>query len=662
MPTDSSKVWLFLLHIRHARFFLLVPLGFTLFAATEGSAENGGVLAQARVAPLFTKARQAEQRGDFAEAVRLYAEVIKIDPGIAEVWTNQGLCFYELNRHREATNSFAKAAELKPRLLVPRLFLGIEYLKLDQPQKAVSALQAALSIDPNHLQATYELANANVRLERFEQAVDLYRKLLGKNPQMEEAGYRLGIAYLNWSRWAARQLVDSVDASVYGKILYAELQAVAELRREAEANFLAAIARQPDLADARLAFALFYLDSQTPEQLDAARKQLTKAKDLRPGDLQVDMALVRLDLLQENFMGAVHRLKNPLRIDLPFARRHLVGLTMGLSPERLKTVIKSLEALEAETQADADALAKTSAEALLYSANLQLGTKAEAEHALRNLENLSRVQQLAPLEGSYSRRLQKLQQQQRSRRLSTVESLDLAVSAWNLGECDGALAAVLSVLQGEPNRRALFWLYRTCRSLAGQTFETTIAKNPESYRAHLMLGDLAKQSHDTAKAASEYEKAASIGIADPEIQLVLVQFLASNSRISEALEKAKSSVARFPTHAALNLESGKLLLKTGNAQQAIVHFQHALDTDSSLVEARAELADAYAASGDLWKAIKEMAQALPSDKDGSFHYRMGRWYQTVGQTSEASAAFAVASRLKESRRETERSKLIPLAP
>ena len=249
MRRDSSEVWFFLLHLRRARFFLLVPLGLALFVATAGSAENGDV------APLFTKARQAEQRRDFTEAARLYAEVIKIDPGIAEVWTNQGLCFHELNRHREAANSFAKAAELKPRLLVPQLFLGIEYLKLDQPQKAVSALQAALSIDPNHPQATYELANANVCLERFEQAVDLYRKLLGKTPQMEEAGYRLGIAYLNWSRWAARQLVDSVDASVYGKVLYAELQAVADLRREAEANFLAAIAKQPDLAEARLALA-----------------------------------------------------------------------------------------------------------------------------------------------------------------------------------------------------------------------------------------------------------------------------------------------------------------------------------------------------------------------------------------------------------------------
>jgi protein O-GlcNAc transferase len=159
-----------------------------------------------KITPLFSKARQAEQRRDFVEAARLYDQVLRIDPGIAEVWTNMGLCLHELSKHREAAKAFAKAAEIKPRLLVPHLFLGIEYLKLNQPEKAVSSLRSALSIEPKHPQATYELANACVRLEQFEEAVRLYRQLLRGNPEMEEAWYRLGIAHLNWSRSAARKL------------------------------------------------------------------------------------------------------------------------------------------------------------------------------------------------------------------------------------------------------------------------------------------------------------------------------------------------------------------------------------------------------------------------------------------------------------------------
>ena len=72
------------------------------------------------------------------------------------------------------------------------------------------------------------------------------------------------------------------------------------------------------------------------------------------------------------------------------------------------------------------------------------------------------------------------------------------------------------------------------------------------------------------------------------------------------------------------------------------------------------MAEAYATLGEFGKAIEEMKQLLRADKDGSSHYRIARWYQKLGQSSEANAAFAMASKLKETRRENERSKLVPL--
>jgi predicted Zn-dependent protease len=141
---------------------------------------------------------------------------------------------------------------------------------------------------------------------------------------------------------------------------------------------------------------------------------------------------------------------------------------------------------------------------------------------------------------------------------------------------------------------------------------------------------------------------------------LLIQFLTAKAKVPEALERARIAVERFPAHPALNQELGKLLLETGNAEDAIRHLQRALKADSNSAETRAQLASAYANSGDLGKAIKEMKQALPDDKDGSFHYRLGRWYQKIGQSTEADVAFAMATKLKAARRETERSKLHPI--
>ena len=78
--------------------------------------------------------------------------------------------------------------------------------------------------------------------------------------------------------------------------------------------------------------------------------------------------------------------------------------------------------------------------------------------------------------------------------------------------------------------------------------------------------------------------------------------------------------------------------------------------------ARAGLADSYAALGEFEKAIQEMKQALDADSDGSFHYRLGRWYQKTGLTHEANEAFATSSQLKENKREQERLKLALIEP
>jgi tetratricopeptide (TPR) repeat protein len=650
--------------IRPSPFFIIfTSLCSSSLALTQTLAQDLDSKAQAKIVPLFREARQAEQRRDFAEAARLYDQVLGMDPGIAEVWTNRGLCLHELSKHREAAKAFAKAAEIKPRLLIPHLFLGIEYLKLDQPQKAVSSLQSALSIEPDHSQATYELANAYVRLEQFEQAVRLYRRLIRKYPEMEEAWYRLGIAHLNWSRAAARKLIDSPDPTGYGKILFAELQAVAGRRQDAESNFQSAVAAHPNLVEARLAFGLFYLNAHAPGEIRAAEEQFNRAKELDPGSLRVELALIRLQLFQEDFAGTLHRLANALQVDLPFVRKHLTELAAGFTSDRLRRIITEVTTLERELRDEHGTSGKASAHALLYSANVELSAEEAAEAALSSFEQSAKLLTTSPASpnASYSLRLKQLQQQ-RTRPLSAAETLDLAVSALNLKEYDRALDSLLTVLRRASDNSAYYWLFRTCRELARETFQETIARNPDSYRAHLLLADLANERRDTAKAHSEYEKALSRGNADPEVHLVFVQFLTMQLKASEALEKAKIAVVKFPAHSALNHELGKLLLKSGDAQQAIAHFHRSLEANPNFVEARAELADAYATLGEFGKAIEEMKRLLRADKDGSFHYRLARWYQKIGQSSEANAAFAVATKLKETRREGERLKLIPFGP
>ncbi len=649
-----------------ARALRLWLCGVTLLSGSSRAfSQNPGPSIQAKIVPLFKEARLAEQRRDFPEAAKLYDKILELDPNLAEVWTNKGLALYELSKHSDALAAFAKAAVLKPQLLVPHLFVGIEYLKLGQPEKAVGPLRSVLALEPHHPQATYELANAYIRMEQFELATGLYRDLVRREPEMEQARYRLGIAYLNWSKAAARELIDSSVPSPYGKILLAELQAAGGVYEDAEKNYRAAVAARPDLVEAHLALGRFCLDFQTvPEPIQRAHEQFAMAKDLDPRDPQLEIDLVRLALVQANFPEAVGHLKKVMQADLPYARKCLPELAVGLSQDTLKKIIAEASALQ-PTPTDYHRTATAARMALLYAAYLELGDAAQTERSRRDFEEVAKRLETAPARPelkSYSGRLKQLDEAEHSRRVSLEERVDLAVCAWNVGEYDRALETLLGVLKRSRNDQALHWLSRICRSLARQTFLEAIRRNPNSYRAHLLLADLANDSHNTSRAAEEYQKAVSLGAADPEVHLLYIQFLTSKGRDREALVEALAAVEKFPPHPALNCELGKLLLKMRSPQDAAPYFERALEADPTFQLARAGLADSFAARGETAKAIQEMKQALGADTDGSFHYRLGRWYQKTGQAKEASEAFSISTRLKEQRWKRDSERLMTLKP
>jgi tetratricopeptide (TPR) repeat protein len=134
---------------------------------------------------LFRQAREAEQRREFATALRCYNRVLSLDARIAEVWANKGLVLHELERHREALAAFDRAAELKPSLLVPQLFRGIERLRLGQPAQAVAPLEAALALQPGNPEAVNALAHACLQTGRFKRAVALFEAFTAADPAGE---------------------------------------------------------------------------------------------------------------------------------------------------------------------------------------------------------------------------------------------------------------------------------------------------------------------------------------------------------------------------------------------------------------------------------------------------------------------------------------------
>ena len=174
------------------RLFLLLTTA-VLIAIGSALPQAPSPEVQARIVPLFEAARGAERARDFERAAVLYEDVLRLAPGIAEVWTNKGLVTHELGKHREALVAFQKACELNPRLAVPQLFIGVEQLRLGRAREAIAPIEKALDLEPDNSKALYELARAYLEVESYDRAVTLLSRLIEKDrtPMMPALPWRL---------------------------------------------------------------------------------------------------------------------------------------------------------------------------------------------------------------------------------------------------------------------------------------------------------------------------------------------------------------------------------------------------------------------------------------------------------------------------------------
>jgi len=209
-----------------------------LLAAARAQIPSADV--QQKITPIFEQAKAAEREGRQQEALEYYDQVLRLAPGIAEVWANKGLLLHDLNRHPEALRAFLEATRLKPALVTPSLYAGVEYLQLGQPRKALLPLRAALRLDPGNRQARLTLARAHLQLEEYGDAVDQLRESVKREPTAEDSWYQLGAAYLAWSTSTTQVLTG--NGSVYGKLLRAEFSAVNGKPEVAQLRYKAAMA------------------------------------------------------------------------------------------------------------------------------------------------------------------------------------------------------------------------------------------------------------------------------------------------------------------------------------------------------------------------------------------------------------------------------------
>jgi tetratricopeptide (TPR) repeat protein len=115
----------------------------------------------------YARAKEAQERQDFARAAEEWNAIIKLQPGLAEAHSNLGMMYHFGRQYEKSIEAFRRAQLLNPRLVAPHLFLGIDYYLAGRPAEAIPELRRTLELEPGNAEARKWLGMSYMHMGEF---------------------------------------------------------------------------------------------------------------------------------------------------------------------------------------------------------------------------------------------------------------------------------------------------------------------------------------------------------------------------------------------------------------------------------------------------------------------------------------------------------------
>ena len=340
---------------------------------------------------VFQRAQAAAHAGNYAQAEKLYRQILATDPGSVPARVNLGLACYWQHKNREAVSELRRALEASPREFSARLFLGLSYLDLGEYDHAQRTLEEAARIkdmDPLLFWALGSLAmihgDANSAVAFLERSVAL-------DPNNVQAVWLLGQAYARLAyrqdeekplvpadyaalvdqalRWVEQKAPDSALLRVFkGDVLSARM-----LTSEALAEYQQALKRDPNWPDIHLMLGSLL---GVMGRSDDAVRELKIQLERYPGDTRALVEMGGVLCRAGNYTAAVPYLEKALARDRD---NYDANCRLGQAQIGLRQYSRALPHLERATEISPE---KSEAYYLLHRAYRGLNLDKKAAWAL----------------------------------------------------------------------------------------------------------------------------------------------------------------------------------------------------------------------------------------------------------------------------------------
>jgi tetratricopeptide (TPR) repeat protein len=233
------------------------------------------------------QARQLMSSGRFEEAIPIYRQMVKAEPGNPGLLLNLGLAQHMAGHDREAIPTLESVLKAQPDSLPALVSLGSARLALNQANEAIAPLRKAVVVKPGDHETRGLLASALLGAKRLDEAGVEYRKLADAVSEDPRAWYGLGMAYQATAAAAFEQLQKAGATSPYVSALVGETRVQRRQFRSGFFFFNEAAKQLPNLHGIHAALADVY---RKTGHADWAAEEDAKERALPPADCKTHPA------------------------------------------------------------------------------------------------------------------------------------------------------------------------------------------------------------------------------------------------------------------------------------------------------------------------------------------------------------------------------------
>jgi tetratricopeptide (TPR) repeat protein len=378
------------LTLRQERAFGASALLLILFGAGSGFGQD------ASLEELFNQAQAASRQNNYAQAEKLYRQILAADPEILPARVNLGLACYWQHETREALTEFKRALLANPLEFSALLFSGLAYIELTDYDRAQAMLEKARQVKDNDPLLFWALGSLAMMHNDARAAVPQLERCVSLAPDNVRCVWLLGTAYAILAyhehakpptgveyaaraesalRWMEEREPDTALVHVFKGDVLAARQATAE----ALTQYQKAQEIDPQWPDIHLLIgSLLGLEGRWDEALAELKRQL----QLHPDDTRAMVEMGSVYCRAARYSEAVPFLQRALTRD---SSNYEANYRLGQAYLSLSKYSLAIPLLEHATQAKPD---KSSPYYLLYRAYRTMQQPEKAAEALKQFKRL----------------------------------------------------------------------------------------------------------------------------------------------------------------------------------------------------------------------------------------------------------------------------------